>query len=298
MQKAISNYKAELILLFATIFWGLSFPTIKIGLNYISPFLFVFIRFSVTLLIFYFVFRKKIQILNKKDIFKGIVIGIFLFLGYITQTIGLKYTTASNSAFLTGTYILIIPFVQIFIVKKYPAAENYAGIFIALTGMYFLTGINHLVFNAGDLFTFLCAVSFAFQIVMLDYYLKTTGYIALIYGQFITMSALSLITTIFFEGIIFRDLVFIPNKYLLFIIFINTIFATLLALLLANKYQKYTTPVRAGLIYNSEVVFAVLFSYIILGEVLNNLQLFGAALIITGVIVSEFTKEIIKTLKK
>lgn len=297
MQEKVSHYKAEFILLFVTVSWGLSFPTIKIGLNYISPVFFVFIRFTLTLLIFYLIFRKKIALLKKQNIVKGIILGIFLYAGFLTQTIGLKYTTASNSAFITGTNILIIPFAQILIIRKYPKIENVFGIIIAFAGMYYLTGIEDMNINIGDFFTLLCAVSFAFQIVMLDYYSRTTDYLSLIYGQFIAMSVFSLLTTVIFEIAVSNELLLIPNYSLLFVILFNTVFSTLIALFLSSKYQRYTTPVKAGLIYNSEVVFAVIFAYIILNEVLSGKQIAGALLIIAGVIISEFSREIFKKKK-
>lgn len=294
MQEKVSHYKAEFILLFVTLSWGLSFPTIKIGLNYISPVFFVFIRFTLTLIIFYIIFRKKIYSLEKKNIFKGIILGIFLYIGFLTQTAGLKFTTASNSAFLTGTNILIVPFAQILIIKKYPKPENILGIMVAIAGMYFLTGFDKMAVNIGDILTVICAISFAFQIVMLDYYSRTTDYLSLIYGQFIAMSVFSFFTTLFLEVYILNELIFIPDYYLLFVILFNTIFSTLIALFLSTKYQKYTTPVKASLIYNSEVVFAVIFAYIILNEILSRSQITGALLILTGVFISEFSRDLYK----
>lgn len=294
MQEKVSHYKAEFILLFVTLSWGLSFPTIKIGLNYISPVFFVFIRFTLTLIIFYIIFRKKIYSLEKKNIFKGIILGIFLYIGFLTQTAGLKFTTASNSAFLTGTNILIVPFAQILIIKKYPKPENILGIMVAIAGMYFLTGFDKMAANIGDILTVICAISFAFQIVMLDYYSRTTDYLSLIYGQFIAMSVFSFFTTLFLEVYILNELIFIPDYYLLFVILFNTIFSTLIALFLSTKYQKYTTPVKASLIYNSEVVFAVIFAYIILNEILSRSQITGALLILTGVFISEFSRDLFK----
>jgi drug/metabolite transporter (DMT)-like permease len=297
MQEKVSHYKAEFILLFVTLSWGLSFPTIKIGLNYISPVFFVFIRFTLTLIIFYIIFRKKIYSLEKKNIFKGIILGIFLYIGFLTQTVGLKFTTASNSAFLTGTNILIVPFAQILIIKKYPKPENIIGIVVAIAGMYFLTGFDKMTVNIGDILTVICAISFAFQIVMLDYYSRTTDYLSLIYGQFIAMSVFSFFTTLFLEVYVFNELFFIPDYYLLFVILFNTIFSTLIALFLSTKYQKYTTPVKASLIYNSEVVFAVIFAYIILNEILSGIQITGALLILTGVFISEFSRDLFKRVK-
>jgi drug/metabolite transporter (DMT)-like permease len=261
---------------------------IKIGLEYSPPFTFVFIRFFITLIIFTIIFYKKIVKFKFVDVKYGIYLGIFLFIGFITQTTGLKYTTASNSAFITGTNIVLLPFAQILILKTKPKFENILGIAIVTIGLYFLTNIKGTETNIGDLITIFCAISFAFYIVYLDKFSVRSDTNALIYGQFIATTFLSLLSVLFFENYFFGDIKFVLSNTLIGSLIYNAIFNTFIGLLLSTRYQKFTTPVRAGLIYNMEQFFAVITAYFILNELMTGTQLFGAGIMIIGVIVSEF----------
>lgn len=292
------QYKAELFLLLTAISWGLSFPLIKIGLVYVSPFTFVFFRFLITVIIFVIIFRKKISKIKFKEFKYGFILGVFLYIGFITQTIGLKYTSAGNSAFITGTNIILIPFIQILLVKTKPKVENIVGIIIVVIGLSFLTDIKNADFNFGDFITLFCAASFAIYIVLLDKYYKSTGYFELIYGQFISVAFLSLLGMIFIEYMMYDEVYFELNYESAFTLIFTSLFATLLGLYIVIKYQKYTTPVRAGLIYNMEQIFAVIFAYIIINELLSFNQVIGAVIMFTGLLISEFYREFISNIKK
>lgn len=209
-------------------------------------------------------------------------------MGFLSQTTGLKYTTASNSAFITGANIVLIPFTQLLLIRKRPKAENVAGIIIVLIGLFFLSDISSMNLNFGDGLTIICAVSFAFYIVLVDKYSEHTDTKALIYGQFIMSTVLSLVFTIIFEGFIYRDIKFDLSRDVILSLLFTSLFNTFLGLYLSTTYQKFTTPVRAGLIFNMEQVFAVISAYFILNELLGFRQAIGAVIMIFGLVVSEF----------
>lgn len=284
----LKTYKAELILLIVTFSWGLSFPLIKISLQFISPGFFVFIRFFLTLLIFYVLYRKKIDF-KKFRLWKyGITLGIFLFFGFAFQTAGLKFTTASKSAFITGTALVIIPFAQYFIIKNKPKPENLTGAVIVMTGLYILSESYLAVLNIGDILTLICAFSFAIHIVLLDKYSRLIDFNYLVFGQFFTMAILSLLYTLIMELIFFDEFLIEINSTLIITFIYTAVFSTLLSIILITKYQKETTPLRAGIIYNMESLFAVFFAFLLLGEIMNFYQMIGAVIMIIGLFVSEF----------
>ena len=284
----IRTYRAELILFAITFSWGLSFPLIKISLNFISPFFFLFVRFFITLLLFYFIFRKKIEIKDFENWKKGIILGIFLFAGFAFQTIGLKYTTASKSAFITGTAIILIPFVQYLILKIKPKPENITGGLIVLAGLYILSEAYITVPNFGDILTAVCSASFAVHIVLLNKFTTENNFYYMAFGQFLAMAGLSLLFLIIFEIGIFGEFKLEINSTLLLTLIYSSLIATLASIILVTKYQQETTPLRAGIIYSMESVFAVFFAFIILGEILNLNQITGALIMITGLLISEF----------
>ena len=218
----------------------------------------------------------------------GVYLGIFLFIGFLTQTTGMKYTTASNSAFITGTNIVLLPFAQILIIKSKPKLENIIGIIIVVIGLYFLTEIKGNDVNTGDLLTVFCAVSFAFYIVLLDKFSEKVNTDALIFGQFITTAILTFLCVVFFENALFDNMKINWNMSLIGTLVFTAFFNTFLGLFLSTRFQKFTSPVRAGLIYNMEQIFAVIFAYFILNEMLSGKQIFGAVIMIFGVVISEF----------
>ncbi len=284
----LKTYKAEIILLIVTFSWGLSFPLIKISLNFISPLLFVFLRFFITLIVFSVFFYKKIDFRKYKEWKYGLILGIFLFLGFTFQTLGLKFTSASKSAFITGTSLIFIPFAQYIILKSKPKAENIFGAVIVMAGLYILSEAFITVANKGDVLTLLCAGSFAVHIVFLDKYSRHINFYCLVFGQFLAMAVLSLVFVLVTEVYIYHDIFFIPNVKLILAVIYSSLFSTLISIILMTKYQQETTPLRAGIIYNMESLFAVFFAFIILGEILNLSQILGAGIMLAGLFISEF----------
>lgn len=284
----ITIYKAELVLLFVTITWGLSFPLTKTALEFTSPGFLTFIRFFLTILIFYSIYKRKLDFKQNHQWKYGFTLGIFLFFGFALQTAGMKFTSASKSAFITGTALIIIPFAQYFILKNKPKVENIAGAIIVLAGLYILSESYFTVPNIGDILTLLCAVSFAIHIVLLDKYSRIVNLDLLIFGQFLAMVIFSSAFIIVWEVNIYDEFFFTMNSKLVISVLFITIFSSLIGIVLMTKYQRKTTPLRAGIIYNMESIFAVFFSFILIGEFLNFSQFLGAVIMLAGLFISEF----------
>ncbi|RLD13540.1 MAG: EamA/RhaT family transporter, partial [Caldiserica bacterium] len=157
--------KDTLSLIVATILWGITFVVVKKGVEAYHPVSFLFLRFSITFLVltvFMALTKRKI----KNEIFvKGLILGIFLFFGYILQTVGLKYTTPSKSAFLTSLFVLFTPFISFFILKTKIKFRTVLAVILASAGIYLMFGLSIDTINIGDILTILCAVSWAFHIV-------------------------------------------------------------------------------------------------------------------------------------
>jgi len=294
LKNKISHYKAELLLLSITVFWGISFPFTKFALEDFSPIALVFIRFSITVVVFFIIYYKKLQIRGFKQWRYGFILGFLLFLGFISQTTGMKYTTASNSAFITGTNVLLVPFALYFISGRKPKIQNLIGILIVTVGLYYLTGIGVSGLNYGDFITIFCTFSFALHIVLLDKYSKITDIIHLVFGQFLAMAVLSFVYMIIAEYWINDNLMmrFTTNSTAL-VLFLS-LFGTLLVFFLMTKFQGMTNPIKASIIYNMEQVFATFFAFFLLDERLTFTQIIGALIMICGLVISEFSDLIFK----
>lgn len=273
---------ADLMLLFTTLLWGLTFVTVKDGTKYSSFSIFIFIRFFVaSILIFPFII-KKLKYLSFRNVFDGIFLGFFVFLGFFFQTVGLKYTTPSRSAFITGLSVIIVPFFSFFFFKKKIGFSIFFALFLTILGLLLIFNPSFSTsINKGDFYTFLCAFVFAFVIIFVQIFNKRNDSFLLVFIQFITVSFFSLIF-MSFEGFYLS-----PNKNFLIGMFYTSFFATFLALLIQNRFQKDTDEIRAGIIYTLEPVFASIFSYLIFKENFTKGFLIGGLLIFSGFIISK-----------
>jgi drug/metabolite transporter (DMT)-like permease len=194
----------------------------------------------------------------------------------------LKHTLSSKSAFITGLFVVMIPPLSFLILRERVRISSIIGVVLAVSGLYLLTRPQGSRFNVGDLFTFFCAVSFSLHVILVQIYTKRYDFYTLTFIQIVVTVFLSLPFLFAFETI---KLTYHP--YLLLAIVVCAVLATALGLYIQNRMQKETTTVKAALIYVMEPVFAAVFSYLFLAEVLGWWGVLGGALILSGVLCSE-----------
>ena len=296
-QFPVRKYLGEAALLLATIIWGGTFVIIKNSLDDASPMLFITMRFSLAavLLIPIFLLRKKH--FSKKLLYEGMVLGVFLFLGFSTQTVGLKFTTASRSGFITGLMVVFTPILQLIIKRKPPTKGAIVGTILVFLGLAFLSsGGNSILtlftelgsnFNFGDFMTLLCAIFFAFQIVYIDIISRKFDFWSLLFVQLATVAVLGIISTLLFDATSIEKIKFVSTDYLWFGVLYTGLLATLVNIAIQTKFQKEVTPTKAGIIYSFEPVFAATFAFFLLNEKITNFGFAGGALIFLGLLVSE-----------
>ncbi len=153
--------RAEAILLGLTLVWGGTFVIVKTALFGVSSPAFLELRFALATIVLILIFPRKALRLNKRLIRDGLILGGFSFLGFILQTEGLRFTTASNSGFITGTSVVFTPIIQIVLEKRFPKWNHITGIAIVCVGLYFLSGHNFSTLNYGDILTLGCAISWS-----------------------------------------------------------------------------------------------------------------------------------------
>jgi drug/metabolite transporter (DMT)-like permease len=298
----MKRYLPETLLMLNTIIWGATFVIIKSALTDISPLLFISIRFLfATIILLPFTF-KIFRNINKATFIGGLLLGFLYFVGFSTQTIGLNYTTATKSAFITGTFIIFTPFFQIMFERRAPSKGIVAGIFLAVVGLIFLTSTGDSLlsvfseinqnFNVGDFFTLICAIVFSLYIVYLDIISKKSDYKPLVFLQVSVTGVCGILFSLLFTVWEVEKIHFNFTYNLLFAILYTSIFATVITTTLQTKYQKFVTPSAAGIILSFEPIFAALFAFFMLNEKISNFGLIGCLLIFCGLIVSEIYKKI------
>ena len=279
--------RAEVALLSMTVIWGGTFAVVKIGMVDVSPILLIAIRFLIATTFYLVFFSRKLFPIPWPAVAKGCILGFFLFLGFITQNIGLTITTASKSAFITSMMVIFVPLLQFIIEKRAPKIGNIVGVIIVVVGLWFLTSPAGAEFNAGDALTLVCAVVFALYIVYLDVISHEMTALQLTFIQVVATALFSSLTTVFFEDAYFR----FSTQSVLSLLYLTGL-ATIVTLFVQTKYQKDTTPTRAVIIFSIEPVFASIIAWWLLSEQLGALGILGASLIIAGVLVSELSDSI------
>jgi len=280
------------ILIIINLLWASTFIFGKILLETFSVSFLISTRFLVAGLIFGIIFRKKIN-LNKEMYYKGGIIGGINGFSMLLQVIGLQYTTASNSGFLTATYILFLPFIELALWKKKITSKVYLSVIIAFIGVFLLSvsDFSSLAFNKGDLFTLGCGFSFAFQIFFISHFTKSENIFSLLFVQFIVSGLVGLIYMLGYEIGIQGQ---IPDFYALndlrmasYMTFL-AVFATFIPFSLQFYVQNKIAPTIAALAYLLEPVFTVILAVIFLSEPFGLQTAAGITLILSGIILVNY----------
>jgi drug/metabolite transporter (DMT)-like permease len=277
--------RAEAALVLNTLIWGATFVLVKQALRDVSPVLFLALRFTLATVVLLALFRRSLSHpLNLRwSLAGGSLAGVFLFSGYAFQTIGLQYTTAPKSAFLTGLTAVITPLLAAAVYRNKPRAVEIGGVLLATCGMalMMLPGAT-LAMNRGDLLTVGCAVCYAAHILTLNRYSAAGSFELLAMAQ---VGTAALLAWALFHGMETPHIRWTPGVWAAIVI--TGLLATALAFTFQAWAQRYTTSTRTALIFMLEPVFAWITSYLLTGETLSRRAAAGAALILGGILVVE-----------
>ncbi len=282
----MKSRKAEVILLSITIIWGGTFAVVKYALSDASPLAFLAIRFGIASLIFPLIYRGNYFSMDRGTLFSGLFLGGLLMIGFAFQTVGLQYTTASKSAFITGLLVALTPIAQAAIERRPPSRGSLIGVGLVAIGLFLLTSPEGQGINIGDVLTFMCAVSYAIYIVYLDVFSKRHDVRHLTFLQLSVTSLLSIMVAPFTERIHVHF-----NLGFLGAIAYTSILATVFATYLQTKYQREITPVRAAIIFSMEPVVANIIAFFAFGEFVGYVGAIGGAFIIAGLLTSELIRK-------
>ena len=293
----MKKYFGEGALLFNTLIWGGTFALIKSAFEDISPALFLALRFSIaTLLLLPFIFNV-LRNVNKQTIVAGSILGIFYFTGFAAQSVGLNLTTATKSGFITGTFVVFIPILQLIIEKRIPKWFNVLSVILVLLVLIMLSSRGENVFeffsqlgsdfNLGDFFTLICALLFAFQVVYVDVFTKKYDYLPMVFIQLLITGLGGFLLAGIFSVTGIELIKFNFSNNIIFALLYTSVFASILATIIQLKFQKNVSPTKAGIIFSIEPIFAAIFAYFLLNEKISNFGLIGCVLIFAGLIISE-----------
>lgn len=282
LRKLSMHTKADLAMLMVCVIWGTTFVVVKNALADIGPILFVGLRFMLAFLVLAALSYKDIIKVRLSTVTSGSLLGIFLFIGYTFQTVGLKYTTSSNAGFITGVSVVLVPIIYSLLYKKKPSLLTIITVFMAAVGLFLISvPKGSLTLSYGDLLVLVGAFGFALHIIYVDYYSHQHNALAITGIQVLVVGLLCTALGCIFEPIPAR----IPFNAM-FAIIVTAVFATALAFLLQNHLQKYSTPTRFAVVFASEPVFAALAGYLWAGERLSKMGFVGAGLILLAMLIT------------
>ncbi len=283
------SLKAHILLVLITLIWGSNFVVIKNALADISPLFFNAVRMSLAAVVLAAIFYRELPRLTAGALRSGCLVGVFLFIGNELQTVGLKYTTPSKSAFLTGVSVVLVPVFLALFWKRAINRWTSVGVVLAFVGLYLLTvpaspgaGLNLRSMNHGDLLTLGAAVVFAFQIIFIEHTTQAHRWQQITLVQVAITALLMIVTTSVAEKV---SVVWSPR--VLWGIGITGFLSLALAFAIQAWAQQFTPATHTALIFTLEPVFAWLTSFIFLGERLGGRSGVGAACILAGLLISE-----------
>ena len=281
------HLRADLALLAVTLVWGSTFVLVQESLRILPPYRFLALRFGVGSLVMLALYGRRLWQAPRRQVLIAAGIGAILFAGYASQTIGLQFTTAARSGFVTGLAVVLVPVIGVILLRQRPPLGAVTGVVLATAGLFFLSwpgweGASATVLR-GDLITLVCSVAFAVQIVLVGKYAPAMDPMALTTAQLLAVTLLSGLFSLGEPPSVVTDF---PPWVWAGIVFMG-VAATALAFAVQSKAQRFTTPTHVALIFAMEPVFSAIFAWLLTGEVLTGRSLAGCLLILSGMIVAE-----------
>ncbi len=277
------------LILLVTFFWGITFPLIKFALEYISPVVFLALRFSVSaVMLVPFIFKSG-RLMDRRMARIGMTAGVFLFLGYYFQTVGLDFTTAANSGIITGIYVVILPLISYAYLKLKVSRLDVIASVIAFAGLFIMSAsslaLRSSTVEFGDILTVICGIAYALQIAYVSKYSGGLDSTVFTFYQILTVALLS---AVFIPT--YSTSLFTINALVVFVIVFTALFGGVLAYFITTKALVYVEPASAGIIFVGEPIFAAISAVFIGGEVLGPLTILGGSVMVFAMFLTSVDK--------
>ncbi|MBU30971.1 MAG: EamA family transporter [Pseudomonadales bacterium] len=286
----LRHYRADALMLITALIWGSTFVAQRLGMDHIGPFLYTGLRFAIgaiTLLPLIWLLRKPAQAgertsrLSRPMLLGSLVLGLVLTLGINLQQIGLMFTTVTNSGFITGLYVILVPVFGLFIGMR-THKGTWAGAVMALVGMVLLSVTAEFTVARGDWLQLVGACFWAVHVLLVGALASRYDPILVSFIQFLVCAVVSLTLAVALEPINFAAI-----AQALPAILYGGILAVGVAFTLQVVAQKDAITSHAAIILSLEAVFAALAGWLILGETLTPRGLLGCALMLAGMLTAQ-----------
>jgi drug/metabolite transporter (DMT)-like permease len=270
------RHAAEAALVGIAAVWGLTFVMVQDAVERLPVLAFLGYRFTAAALIVAVIFQRQLRGLSRDGWRAGLLMGVFLTGGYLFQTFALQHTTASNTGFITGLFVVLTPVLGALFLREHVGPAAWAAALVSAVGLYLLSGTSGL--HEGDALALLCAGCFAAHILVTGRGVRSHNLGALLAVQLGTVGATCLIA-----GAVAGQLESPSGGKVWSALLVTVLIASALGYFVQSYAQKHASPARTALILTSEPAFAGLFGYLH-GDRLDALNWFGAGLIMAAIV--------------
>jgi drug/metabolite transporter (DMT)-like permease len=277
----VSRRRADAQLLLACLVWGVSFVVVKQALALATPLAFATVRFGLAALLLA-PFARLRRPFTRRELVGGGALALLLGIGYLTQTIGLVWTTPSRSAFLVAISSVLAPGIAALALRERPTGRLLAALALAAAGVFWLSAPGRGGLNRGDGLTLITAVLYGGHIVTIDAFSRRGDAFHLVWLQIAGTAVLAAVGTLLFE----RPHIAWTPAFGAALVY-TAAGATVATLLLQMHAQRHMSAARAAVLFCSESLFAATASWLVLGERLSAVQWLGGGLILMGLVTAE-----------
>lgn len=270
---------ATLLLIGVTAVWGWTFVIVGSAVAVYGVMGFLAIRFLIAGAATAAVWGRR---MTRHTLGVGVAIGLILAVGYLLQTWGLKFTTATNAGLITGLFVVLAPIIDRMIYGTRLHGSAWAAIGLSLIGMTLLTGRLPTDLALGDLLVFGCAFAFGTHIAVLSHHSSRHEPGALATAQMVGLGLIFVVLWPLTEDVV------APPKEIWFALGLTGLVASALAYTIQTSAQRVLSTVRTAVVLTLEPVFAGFFGFLLAGERLGPSQFLGAAMIFFAVLMAEF----------
>jgi drug/metabolite transporter (DMT)-like permease len=280
-----AKLRSDLLLLLASAIWGFAFVAQRVGMEHLGPLSFNAIRFvmgAVALVpIVRWRSRTRLAAPWRQDLRRGLILGLVLTGGATLQQWGVVFTTAGKAGFITGLYVVLVPFLGLFIGQR-TSGRTWLGAVLAVVGLYLLTMTDRLLMGLGDGLVLFGALFWAVHVLLIGRWAPRTEPVRLAALQFATCGILSALVGLPLEQPALGDVVAaaVPLLY-------AGLASTGIAYTLQVVAQRHAPPAHAAIILSLEAVFAVIGGLVLLGESLALRGWVGCGLMLAGMVISQ-----------
>ena len=275
---------ADAAMFIIAIFWGSGFGVTSWLLGFFSPLWLMAIRFMLSSLILFLLFRNRLRYLGRKDLFLGLALGFLLFLSFVAHIWGLVFSTAGKQSFISASNVVMVPFLFALFYRRWPSWVATAGAFITTAGLLVMAFTPGMTFNFGDFLSLLLAFGIALHVLGVGNLSRRMDPVALTVIQLTSAGVFFLATALVFEPV--PSIGSIDSRALWGLLYV-VILVTVIPFLVQTVAQRFSPEVHAAILLSLEGPFGYVIAVLIGQEVLNFQIVSGGVIILLGVALAE-----------